>query len=227
MSDADIVEVADYGAEALYLQGLKIPVVVRLHTPLSLSISKLERLKPDIKDFRRYFGLRAEDKIFRNTKYITSCSQALFDWLRNNFDLNCLESAVIKNPVAPIYFNAEENKASGLSIFYAGTISDTKGIGDLIEACRILRKRGYEFTLNLAGKGEPYCESLKDILRKENADWCRFLGKLPREEVYRHYASATLCCFPSWWENMPMVVLESMAVGAVVVSTDSGALKRS
>lgn len=225
LPDVDIVEVADYGAEALYLQELRVPVVIRLHTPLSLSRANLVRIQPRIKDFRRYFGLKAEDKIFRNAKYITSCSQALFDWLKDNFELHLRESAVIKNPVAPIHIDNIGDRSSELSIFYAGTISDTKGIGDLIEACRILRNRGFDFTLKLAGKGGSYCDALKHTLNVENADWCQFLGKLPREEVFRYYSSATVCCFPSWWENMPMVVLEAMSLGAVVVSTDSGGTK--
>jgi len=225
IKDADIVEVADYGAEALYLNGLDVPVVIRLHTPLSLSRANLSRLIPHFTDFRRYFGLKAEARIFKNTHYITSCSQSLLYWLKENFHLSAHLSQVIKNPVK-IPEIADQSSLGGPStIFYAGTISETKGVGDLIEACRLMRSQGVDVTLKLAGKGGTYCDYLKKRLDEEGATWCEFLGKLPREEVYRHYSTAAVCCFPSWWENMPMVVLESMALGAIVVSTTAGGTK--
>lgn len=225
IEDVDIVEVADYGAEALYLHNIDVPVVVRLHTPLSLSLSNLNRIMPSPKDFRRYFGLKAEARIFRNAKYITSCSQSLLDWLTDNFELNPRAVAVIRNPVKTPAVDGDTVGSKGMSIFYAGTITETKGVGDLLNACRILREKGLNISLRLAGKGGSYCDRLRQELESGNADWCEFLGKLPREEVYRQYMSASVCCFPSWWENMPMVVLESMSLGAIVVSTDAGGTK--
>lgn len=223
--DVDIVEVADYGAEGLYLMGLNIPVVVRLHTPLSLSRTNIKKIMPRLTDFRRYFGLKAEDRIFKNAKYITSCSQAMLDWLNESFKPNAKLAEVINNPVKPVVASELNYKPDGMSIFYAGTITATKGIGDLIEACRILRDRGLDVSLKLAGKGGSYCDILQRELNAENATWCEFLGKLSREDVYHHYMSASVCCFPSWWENMPMVVLESMSSGAIVVSTNAGGTK--
>lgn len=225
IKDANIVEVADYGAEALYLQDIPIPVVVRLHTPLSLSRANLNRIKPRLTDFRRYFGLRAENRIFNNVKYITSCSQSLLDWLGENFDIKPRIVEVIKNPVKPIETTGASVSLNKLSIFYAGTISETKGVGDLIDACRILRKKGLSVSLRLAGKGGSYCNKLRQELERENGEWCEFSGKLSRQEVYRGYRAANVCCFPSWWENMPMVVLESMSLGTIVVSTDAGGTK--
>lgn len=225
LEDVDIVEVADYGAEALYLLDLQIPVVVRLHTPLSLSRANLNRIEPRPTDFRRYLGLKAEDYIFKNAKYITSCSQSLLDWIKENFDIQPRIVEVIKNPVKPIETTKASFSPKKLSIFYAGTISETKGVGDLIDACKILHKRGLNVSLKLAGKGGTYCDKIRQELSSENADWCQFLGKISRQEVYRGYRAANVCCFPSWWENMPMVVLESMSLGTIVVSTDAGGTK--
>lgn len=225
ISDADIVEVADYGAEGLYLSDLKIPVVIRLHTPQSLSRANFERIKPEWWKLHRSLPISAERKIFENARYITGCSQAIIDWVGKNYDISTAKTAVIKNPVAISNhtWSQQNTKDSCIkSIFYAGTISDTKGVGDLVEACNSLRKEGIDIRLKLAGKGGSFQTLLQQKVADNRWDWIEFLGKLSREEVYRNYSEADVCCFPSWWENMPMVVLESMAIGAVVVSTDAG-----
>ena len=221
--DADIVEVADFGAESLYLHDLDIPVVVRLHTPQSLSIRTLGVVRPKWWQIYRTVPQQAERQIFANAKYITGCSQAILDWVSVHFDISHAKTAVIRNPVFVRGTGVTEKAIqNGRTIFYAGTISDTKGVGDLVEACAMLRNRGEDIRLRLAGKGGSYQTELHNQAEAFGWDWIEFLGKLSREDVFSNYCMSDVCCFPSWWENMPMVVLESMALGAVVVSTDAG-----
>lgn len=224
ISDADIIEVADYGAEALYLSHMNVPVVIRLHTPQSLSRLSFEVVTPKWWMLHRSLPIKAERIIFEHAKYITGCSKAILDWVAGHYDISKAKTAVIKNPVTiPDLTSISQKKSKDYkTIFYAGTISETKGVDDLVEACLILRRRGLDINLKLAGKGG----SFHDVMQKRAIDngwsWIEFLGKLPREDVFKNYLSADVCCFPSWWENMPMVVLESMALGAIVVSTNAG-----
>lgn len=224
--DADIVEVADYGAEALCLQNLSIPVVIRSHTPQSLSVETHGIVKPKWWHIHRIIPIMAEKRIFINAKYITGCSQAIIDWISTHFDISKAKTAVIKNPVSNFANELPEHRYSPIkTIFYAGTISATKGVKDLVNACAILRNNGLNVRLKLAGKGGSFQSMLQTELTKKGFDWVEFLGKLSRKDVFLNYCSADVCCFPSWWENMPMVVLESMAVGAIVVSTNAGGTK--
>ncbi len=227
ITDADIVEVADFGAEGLYLSKLHIPVVIRLHTPQSLSIADFSVVRPKWWRLHRSLPIFAEKIIFERARYITGCSQAILDWVGNNYNIKNAMTAVVKNPIeisADIRDTPHTNDNSVKTIFFAGTISDTKGVGDLVEACDILRHEGFEIRLKLAGKGGSFQTMLRQKIIENGWDWIEFLGKLPRERVYDNYTTADVCCFPSWWENMPMVVIESMALGAVVVSTDAGGI---
>ena len=47
---------------------------------------------------------------------------------------------------------------------------------------------------------------------------------MQREELMQRYAPADLICFPSWWENMPMVCIEAMLCGGIVLGSNSGGM---
>lgn len=223
--DVDIIEVADYGAEALYLFDMNIPVVIRLHTPQSLSRTRVDMVRPKLWQIHRLIPINAEKIIFEKARYITGCSNSILNWVANHFDISKAQTAVIYNPIShsrTVDVPRRRPDQDTKTIFYAGTISTTKGVGDLIDACEILIKQGKKIKLFLAGKGGSYQDSLQKKVVDNKWTWVEFLGKIPREQLYNYYMTADICCFPSWWENMPMVCLEAMACGAVVVSTNSG-----
>lgn len=224
LTDVDVIEVADYGAEALYLLDIGIPVVIRLHTPQSLCIADFSKIKPKWWQLHRSIPLRAEKKIFEQARYISGCSNAILQWVKSHFDISKAQTSVVFNPVdiSNLRPCASEYSSDEKIVFYAGTISETKGLNELIAACHRLIQDGHKLKLRIAGKGGTFQENLEKRIVENRWTWIEILGKLPRELVYKNYATADVCCFPSWWENMPMVCIESMAIGAVVVSTYAG-----
>ena len=94
----------------------------------------------------------------------------------------------------------------------------------MADACKLLADSGEigEIQLDLVGKTGAYADELNAKYGKEK--WFHLVGKLPREEVMKRYAQADVVCFPSWWENMPMVCIEAMLSGAVVIGSNSGGM---
>lgn len=230
LNDIDVTEVADYDAEGIFLHHLPFPVITRLHTPSLLNRGTMEKNKVPLWKLHVFIRLKAEESVLGKAKYVSSCSQALLDWINANTTFVPRKVAVIRNPVAfePIGIDGsmgKPEKKDRFIIFYAGTISSTKGVMELYRACKRLNANGTKVTLLLAGKqGGSFASQLKEDIAQDGSSWCQFLGQLPRRELYPHYASADVCCFPSWWENMPMVCLEAMMCGSIVVGSNSGGM---
>ncbi|WP_296120473.1 glycosyltransferase family 4 protein [uncultured Bacteroides sp.] len=218
----DLIEVAEFGCEGLYLNGLDTPVVYRLHTA-----SLMDHSHPAILPFSPnrahiyWQGLKELAVLRKHGRYISSCSKAIKEWTEQVvFGGKRNDIKVIYNPIRLQKYTHEvfTDDKGKINIFYAGTICDWKGAGDLYETGKILYRRNCGFHLTMAGKTGAFADSLQP------QPWLTMLGKIERAEVMRHYCDADVVCFPSWWENMPMVCIEAMMCGAIVVGSNSGGM---
>ena len=95
----DVIEVPEFGAEALYLQDLQIPVVVRLHTPALMDHCTFGILPFNLHTAKYYWQAKQEFKVMRKAKYITSCSNSLKEWAILNLSINEDRIVVVHNPI--------------------------------------------------------------------------------------------------------------------------------
>lgn len=226
LGQMDIIEVQEYGAEGLYLNDLAVPLVVRLQTPALLD-RKTKGVKPfNLKNSPDWFTGYFENRVVKRAKYITACSFALKEWADEFIGLQPVLEEVIYNPVK-IYSLPTEGRdifEEPLRMIYAGTVSEEKGVGDLIQAIRILRNNEISITLDIAGKLGSYGKQLLEDLTSENADWCTFHGHVSKPELMDLYSNASMACFPSWWEAMGLVCVEAMYAGPIVIGSNSGGM---
>ena len=111
-------------------------------------------------------------------------------------------------------------------ILYVGLLTPRKGVLDLIEASRLLRRRGVPHELCLLGGTPDEGPEAEAQVRAGLDDTVRLLGTRPPERMPEAFADAEVFCLPSWWEAMPLSVLEAMAAGLPVVATDVGDVGR-
>jgi glycosyltransferase involved in cell wall biosynthesis len=111
-------------------------------------------------------------------------------------------------------------------ILYVGLLTPRKGVLDLIEASRMLSDDGvvHELLL-LGGVPDEGPEAAEPVLAAAEGV-ARLLGTRPPEEMPAAYADAEVFCLPSWWEAMPLSVLEAMSAGLPVVASDVGDVAR-
>lgn len=224
LGKVDIIEVPEFGAEGYYLMDIKIPVVVRLHTPSFLDRATFGKKKYSILNFYEYWCAKQEEKVTKKAKYITSCSESLKKWIVKYFEVRENLIDVIYNPIRVSDWtgNRIESKKDCINILFVGTVAEEKGVGDLIDACDILVNKGYNIQLQIAGKLGKYGLYLESV--NKNKQWCIFLGNVNRYNLKKLYKSNDIICIPSWWDNLPIVCLEAMASGCVVIASDSGGM---
>ena len=116
------------------------------------------------------------------------------------------------------YLDAKPTK-----LLYVGTWIDRKGVFYLADAfCQIVQKKP-EVTLTVAGCGVP--EALvKDSFAPEFQNNVKVVPFVRREEMSDVYATHDIFVFPSLVEGMPLTLLEAMASGMPVVTTNSSGM---
>lgn len=107
-------------------------------------------------------------------------------------------------------------------IVYVGRLVPEKGLRELVEAVKNLRKIRPHVQLALIGGG-PMHEEL-GALAADSAGLIRMPGAEPPERVARWMAASNLVTLPSYSEGHPNVLVEALACGRPVVSTPVGGI---
>jgi len=98
------------------------------------------------------------------------------------------------------------------------------GIPTAINAVALLSQIVPDIRLSIAGSG-PQKEELQQLVTKEKLEKnISFTGKLIPEEMADLYQRADIILNPTTVDNMPNSVLEAMASGVAVVTTDVGGI---
>jgi glycosyltransferase involved in cell wall biosynthesis len=110
-------------------------------------------------------------------------------------------------------------------IVCVGTLHEVKGQTYLIDACRTLRDRGFDFICHLVGDGPDRPALTQQVAQSGLQDHVRFHGQCTREDVARLLGQANVLVAPSVpasdgrREGIPVVLMEAMATGVPVVAS--------
>ena len=108
----------------------------------------------------------------------------------------------------------------GHRVLAVGRLDGHKGFEYLVDAARILLDRGVEFRLDIIGGGHLKDALQRRIDRHGLGELVTLLGAKSQEEAKEHYLRAKVVAVSSLWEGLPNVLMESLALGVPVVTTD-------
>ena len=170
------------------------------------------------------------DQLMESARSIVTVSDFAAHFLKKRFPASVAKIRRVYNGIDLNDFRRSDFSSPIPSIMAVGRLIEKKGFTDLIRACEVVRKRGREFRCQIIGEG-PLEEPLRAQI--DNGGWpgqVEIAGPRPQSEVRARLAGATLFVLPCIAEssgamdNLPTVIMEAMAAGLPVVSTQIGGI---
>ncbi len=145
-------------------------------------------------------------------------------FLQEVFDRHGMPSSVVPNIIDLSRFSPSPagREAGPLHLVVARNLEPIYSNQTALQAFAEVRARHPQARLTIAGTGPDLAELQALATRLGVADAVRFAGRLDRDAMADLYRQADACLNPSLADNMPNSVLEALACGVPVVSTDVG-----
>jgi glycosyltransferase involved in cell wall biosynthesis len=148
-------------------------------------------------------------------------SRDVWNWLQLNYGLDAEVAAYIPNGVEQRFFQPRRYETSEpLKLLYVGTWLDQRGIFYLREALERLKVQLPGLTMTFAGCGCP-AETILSFFGAKLSSTIRVEPVVPAERIHQLFAVHDVFLFPSLLEGLPSVLLEAMASGMPVVTTET------
>ena len=170
------------------------------------------------------------DKLVGTARAIVTETDYAARFLRERFPHRADRVHRIYNGLDISEFGRAEFASQPPLIIAVGRLISKKGFGDLIRSCALLKERGKSFRCEIIGEGslENELRGQIDELSLQNA--VVLAGAKPQLELRRRLAAANVFVLPSvvdpdgGMDNLPTVIMEAMATGLPVVSTNIGGI---
>jgi glycosyltransferase involved in cell wall biosynthesis len=114
------------------------------------------------------------------------------------------------------------NRREECEILYAGSLYSLKGVPDLIQAIANVRKHGLKADLRIVGEGQQK-EKLAALARALGIEeHVKFEGFVPYSNMPHYFQRSDIFCFPTLGEPFGKAIIEAMACGKPVITTNVG-----
>ena len=170
------------------------------------------------------------DKLVDTSRVIVTETDYAEQFLRERFPERADRIHRIYNGLNLAEFGHTNFSSHPPLIVTVGRLIVKKGFADLIRACGFLADRGKLFQCEIIGEG-PLEDELRARIEQLNLqDRVALSGAKPQREVRQRLAAASVFVLPSvvdaegGMDNLPTVIMEAMATGLPVISTDIGGI---
>lgn len=204
-------------AEWLFLKdlfGVKLVLSLR-GTHINYSpIADLELAASYRRSFPRLDGFHAVSKAIAREAVAYSADPDKVNVVYSGIDFENIEPFEKKN----------YKVSQPLQLLSVGRWHWVKGYHYALDALRILLDRGHELHYTIIA-GTPSEEILYQLHELGLQPHVTIIGQLPQHEVFQYMQQADLLLLPSVEEGIANVVLEAMAIGLPVLSSDCGGME--
>ena len=163
--------------------------------------------------------------VVRNAETITTVTENLAIAM-NNHGLKNDNYVVLPNVVNLDMFHISERNNTPCKIIHISCFEDkSKNISGLLESLKIIDDKGIDFQCTLIGEGMDLDLMKEKANNLQLINKVSFTGLLQGQALADELSSGDFLVLSSNYENMPVVILEALASGLPVVSTNVGGIK--
>ena len=229
-----------YRANMMALKLCKKPDLIHVHILTRLGviawIQKLLHKTPYIitehwsrylpgNDFGGFLRKLFTKIVVRNAETITTVTENLAIAMKNH-ELKNDNYVVLPNVVNLDMFHISEKNNNPCKIIHISCFEDkSKNISGLLESLKIIDDKGIDFQCTLIGEGMDLDLMKEKAKEMQLINKVSFTGLLQGQALANELSSGDFLVLSSNYENMPVVILEALASGLPVVSTNVGGIK--
>ncbi len=230
----DVLQCPEWAGLPWWLTSVRIPLVVRLHCPISVSYPA-DGVPPS-RSLRAVAGL--ERRCLSAAIDLTAPSHAMVSRTEDVLGVTLPGTRVIPNPIEVAPTVPDEDRACGSrSILFVGRTDGLKGFDGLVVAFGILARKPEFSDVRLNVVGPDHGVLLDGRNRASGMDYIRatiedagirsridMVGRLPYAEVKKLRWPGRIVVVPSRFESFANTAAEGMAAGCAVVASDAGGI---
>ncbi|MDA9602334.1 glycosyltransferase, partial [Flavobacteriaceae bacterium] len=186
--------------------------------------SPTEKLKLWINFYR-------QKKCFKAASGIIFISEYAKNYVTNELRITNIPSKVIHHGVSNLFINQKPQKkqqkqSSGniLKFIYISTVHVYKNQWNVIDAIWKLRQNGIQISLTLIGpiiytpSGKKLYSKIKE--KDPNGEFIKYIPEVKHEKLPIYFSNHDAIIYASTCENMPNILIESMASGLPIACSD-------
>lgn len=228
----------DEGCDVLFVPGGSYagnyhPVVTMNQNLLPFDVRELRRYGCSLRTLKMLLLRVTQSRTFRKANGVIFLTQYARDAVLSVTGKLQGQACIIPHGLNPRFRKAPKlqhamadyDDAHPYRVLYVSIIDQYKHQWHVVEAVATLRKLGLPIVLDLVGPAyPPALKRLNETIARVDAErhWVHYHGAIPFNELHHHYAQADLGLFASSCENMPNILLETMASGLPIACSNLG-----
>lgn len=192
-------------------RGLNIKIIHTVHSVAQQEATGINRI------LNRFF--------FKNKKSIpVALSEAIKDTICQVYKLDESEVPVVYNgvPIEKCLPKDTVEIGEKIRIIHVGRFNDVKNHPAILGAYEILIKKHPNLQITLVGDGLKYEETVSLVKENNWVDNIKFCGAV--SNVYPLLNQSDIFILPSFYEGIPMTIIEAMGTGLPIVASGVGGI---
>lgn len=180
---------------------------------------------PRLRYFAECFYVWMEKHTIRKAQYLIVNSEYLKSKLIQDFAIDPSRIFVLRKSIMTSKYSFKPDKETyqkAVKILFVKSDWKRGGVEDIAGALKLLPE--VNFILTIAGPGKEHEKTIKQLFAKLDNVEVNFLGKQSESEIIQLLAEHNILCIPSRSEALGVAIMEGLASGIPVVTTNVGGI---